>query len=77
MRWSKRKEKKRERRNRRGSKKRDAETSEGMQRAPRGSEKRKRKEVLRIAEGCRECQVTKRRREHKRRDGDGEMRKSR
>ena len=37
--------------------------------------RKKRKEAQRIAEGCRECQVTKRRREHKRRDG--EMRKSR
>lgn len=33
--------------------------------------------MQRIAEGCGECQVTKRRREHKRRDGDGEMRKKR
>lgn len=28
--------------------------------APRGSEKRKRKEVLRPAKECRECQVTQR-----------------
>ena len=32
-----------------------------MQRAPRGSEKRKRKEAKRIAERFGECQVTKRR----------------
>ena len=42
----------------------------------RNTESTKRLEAQRIAEGCRECQVTKRRREHKRRgrDRDGEMR---
>ena len=59
------KQEKIERQNTERKKRRGAETSDAIRRTPRGSEIRKEKKrrdaEKRIAEGCRECQVTKRR----------------
>lgn len=64
----------------RKEKRRDAEISEAMRRTPRGSEirkEKKRKEAQRISEGCRECQVTKRRKRKREREEENTIENNR